>query len=321
MKEKKIAVLTSGGDSPGMNAAIRSIVRVGIDNGLKVYGVRCGYKGLFEGDYYRLYSKDVADKIMQGGTFLETSRFPGLHEDDIQAEVARKVKEFGFGAVFVIGGNGSLRGAHALSAHGMSSIVLPGSIDNDIAGTEISIGVDTALNTILFAVDRIKDTASSHERTFIVEVMGRHSGWLALMGAIATGADEAIIPECTFDLDALVKKIEKRREDGKKNTIILVAEGAMSGTVLMEKLQGKIPYEVRLTILGHIQRGGSPTAYDRILASRLGRYAVEQYMMGNRNILVGFSGIAQTVLPLERVVNMVKPASTEDLKTVRYLSL
>jgi 6-phosphofructokinase 1 len=317
----KVAVLTSGGDSPGMNAAIRSIVRVSISNGLGIYGVQRGYKGLYEGDFKELSTRDVSDTIKLGGTILETSRFPELKKEKIQKELAERIKKYGFETIFIIGGNGSLKGAYALSKYGTSSIVLPGSIDNDIPGTEISIGVDTALNTILFAVDRIKDTATSHERAFLIEVMGRNSGYLALEGAIATGAELAIIPECSVDIDKIIEQIKKRKKDGKKNCIILLAEGAIRAVDLEKKLEGKIPYDVRITILGHIQRGGSPTAYDRILATRLGRMAVEQHLIGNKNILIGFSGITYSVLPLERVVNMVKPVPMEDLKTLKYLSI
>ena len=318
---KKIGILTSGGDAPGMNAAIRSIVRTALSNKIKPVGINRGFRGLYEQDFVPLNSHDVSNIIKSGGTFLETSRFPELKEKEVCKKVADIVKKEDFDALFIIGGNGSLRGAYALSKYGIKTIVLPGSIDNDIPGTEISIGVDTALNTILFAVDRIKDTASSHERTFLIEVMGRHSGYLALMACIATGADYAIIPEFPININEIIQMTEDRKKEHKKNTIIIVAEGAIHVDDLEKKLKNKIPWEIRKTILGHIQRGGSPTAYDRVLATRLGREAVEQYLMGNGNVLVGYSGTIYNITPISQVINMVKPAPANDMKTVRYMSI
>ncbi len=318
---KKIGILTSGGDAPGMNAAIRSIVRTAISNKIKPIGINRGYRGLYEHDFVPLSSRNVANIIKAGGTFLETSRFPQLKEKKVCKEVANIIKAENLDAVFIIGGNGSLRGAYALSKFGINTIVIPGSIDNDIAGTEISIGVDTALNTILYAVDRIKDTASSHERTFLIEVMGRESGYLALMACIATGADYAIIPEFPINLKEIIEMTEKRKQAHKKNTIIIVAEGAIHVNELERKLKGKIPWEIRKTILGHIQRGGSPTAYDRVLATRLGRQSVEQYLMGNANVLIGYTGTTYTITPISQVINMIKPAPTNDIKTVRDMNI
>jgi len=319
-KMKKIGILTSGGDAPGMNAAVRAIVRTALSNNIKPIGINRGFRGIYEKDFVPLSSRNVANLIKAGGTFLETSRFPELKDEKVCKDVADIIKKENFDSVFIIGGNGSLRGANALSKFGANTIVLPGSIDNDIPGTEMSIGVDTALNTILYAVDRIKDTASSNERTFLIEVMGRGSGYLALMACIATGADYVIIPEFPINIDEIISMTQMRKKEHKKNTIIIVAEGAIHVEELEKKLKKKIPWEIRKTILGHIQRGGSPTAYDRVLATRLGRESVEQYLMGNANVLIGYSGTTYKITPISQVVNMVKPAPANDIKTVRYMS-
>ncbi len=320
-KVLKAGILTSGGDAPGMNAAIRALVRVSACFGHRVYGINHGYQGLWNGDYREITTKDVGGTINMGGTILGTSRFPDLLQFETVKKMSAKVKKYGFDVIYVIGGNGSLKGAIDLARCGTRSIVLPGSIDNDLPGSSYSIGSDTALNTILDAVDKIKDTASSHERAFLIEVMGRDSGYLAMMSAISGGADAAIIPERKFDIRKLVSFIKTRKKMGKKNTIIIVAEGAGSVEDLKAGLQGKIPYDVRIVILGHLQRGGSPTSFDRIMASRLARYAVESFDKGIYNILCGFHKEECVGIPFSSVKRLKPKDFSNDIKTIEYLAL
>ncbi|BBU39096.1 MAG: 6-phosphofructokinase [Bacillaceae bacterium] len=284
---KRIAVLTSGGDSPGMNAAIRAVVRKGIFHGLEVYGVYHGYQGLINGDIKKLELGSVGDIIHRGGTILQSSRSEQFKTEEGQLLAIQQLKSFEIEGLVVIGGDGSYRGALKLTEKGFPCIGLPGTIDNDIPGTDFTIGFDTALNTVVRAMDQIRDTAQSHERIFIIEVMGRHAGDIALWAGVAGGAETILIPERSFDLDDIVKRLEHGVERGKKHSIIALAEGVMSASKLADILKEKYGIETRVSVLGHIQRGGSPTGFDRVLASRMGARAVELLLEGKGGRAVG----------------------------------
>jgi len=284
---KKIGVLTSGGDSPGMNAAIRAVVRKGIYHGLEVYGIYNGYQGLVNGNIEKMEVGSVGDILHRGGTMLRSARLPEFKNPEVQKKGLEVLREHGIEGLVVIGGDGSYRGALALSKLGMPCIAVPGTIDNDIAGTDFTIGFDTALNTVIDAVDKLRDTASSHDRTFVVEVMGRHAGDIALLSGLGVGAETILIPEEDYDMDEIVDRLNHGRERGKKHSIIIVAEGVMSGAQFAEELKKRTNLDVRVTTLGHIQRGGSPTVNDRVLASMLGARAVELLMEGKGGRAVG----------------------------------
>ncbi|GKW46723.1 6-phosphofructokinase [Planococcus sp. NCCP-2050] len=272
---KRIGVLTSGGDSPGMNAAIRAVVRKGIFHGLEVAGIYQGYQGLIEGKIETLEARDVGDIIQRGGTKLYSARCEAFKTEEGQLKAIEQMKKHGLEGLVVIGGDGSYRGAMALTKHGFPCVGVPGTIDNDIPGTDYTIGFDTALNTVIEAIDKIRDTATSHERTFIIEVMGRDAGDLALWAGLAGGAETILIPEDDFDLDEIIDRLEKGRKRGKRHSIIIVAEGVMNGNALADLITSKADIETRVSVLGHIQRGGSPTARDRVLGSLFGAHAVE----------------------------------------------
>ena len=285
---KKIAVLTSGGDAPGMNAAVRAVVRTAIYNGIEVYGVYQGYKGMVEGNIKKLEVGDVGGIISRGGTMLASARLPEFANPEVRKIAIKNLEELGIDGLVVIGGDGSYQGARALSNEmAIKTIGIPGTIDNDICGTDFTIGFDTALNTIIDAVDKVRDTASSHDRAFIIEVMGRDAGDLALLAGIAGGSESILIPEKEEDLDDIVKRIKAGEARGKTHSIIMLAEGVMSGAELSAKLEELTGEKIRYTILGHIQRGGSPSAMDRVLASRLGNYAVKLLMAGESGRAVG----------------------------------
>ncbi|ABV34515.1 MULTISPECIES: 6-phosphofructokinase [Pseudothermotoga] len=278
---KTIGVLTSGGDSPGMNAAIRAVVRFGVKNGLKVIGIQRGYCGMIDGAFKEMNFSDVAGIMERGGTILRTSRCGEFYTPEGRAKAAAKLKNAGIEGLVVIGGEGSLTGAKLLyEEHRIPVVGIPGTIDNDIAQTDMCIGVDTCLNTVIDAIQKLKDTATSHERAFVVEVMGRESGYIALNAALATGSEAAIVPEVPVDFDKLAERLFEERKRGKINCIIVVAEGAGGAIQVAKNLQDRIGYETRITILGHVQRGGSPTAFDRLLASRMGAEAVKALMNG-----------------------------------------
>ncbi|MGZ4163233.1 MAG: 6-phosphofructokinase, partial [Tumebacillaceae bacterium] len=272
---RKLGVLTSGGDSPGMNAAIRAVVRSAIFNGLEVAGIRRGYQGLIQGDFIPMDLGSVADIIHRGGTILHTARCLEFKTKEGQELAVSKLKESGIDGVVVIGGDGSFRGAKVLSDLGIPTVGIPGTIDNDIPCTDYTIGFDTAVNTVIEALDRIRDTATSHERTYVVEVMGRNAGDIALVAGVAGGAETVLIPEEKYDITQIVDKLKRGASRGKKHSIILVAEGAGKGFSIGEVIRELTGWEVRVTVLGHIQRGGSPSAFDRILASKMGAHAVE----------------------------------------------
>ncbi|WP_416151480.1 6-phosphofructokinase [Salipaludibacillus sp. HK11] len=284
---KRIGVLTSGGDSPGMNAAIRAVVRKAIFHDLEVYGIYSGFAGLINGDIEKLDIGSVGDIIQRGGTKLYTARCEEFKTLEGQEKGIEQLKKFGIEGLVVIGGDGSFRGAQKLVEHGYPTIGVPGTIDNDIPGTDFTIGFDTALNTIIDAIDKIRDTATSHERTYVIEVMGRNAGDLALWSGLANGAETIMVPEVKDDMKDIVSRLKRGTDRGKKHSIIIVAEGVGSGVEIGKEIQDKTDLETRVTILGHIQRGGSPTAQDRVLASRLGAKAVEVLLAGDAGKMVG----------------------------------
>ncbi|MCC6486814.1 MAG: 6-phosphofructokinase [Candidatus Hydrogenedentes bacterium] len=299
---KRIGVLTSGGDSPGMNAAVRAVVRTSIYYGLEVFGIERGYRGLISGDVHPLTARSVSGVINQGGTIIYTARCKEFFEPEGRAKAAQTLKEHQIEGLVVIGGDGSYRGAMALHAeHGIRCIGLPGTIDNDIGGTDYTIGYDTALNTAMDAIDRIRDTAQSHDRLFYVEVMGRHSGYLAMMSGIAGGAEDILVPETPTDLDQMIEHLRAGRAKGKRSAIIVVAEGDDAGNAF--EIAGKVAErsefkDGRVTVIGHLQRGGRPSAFDRLLASRMGLRAVEALMEDETGKMVGISGNNIVLRPL-----------------------
>ena len=287
---KKIGVLTSGGDSPGMNAAIRAVVRAGLAAGLEVYGIRDGYLGLHQDRISKLERHSVSDMINRGGTFLGSARFPAFKEESVRREAIENLKKHGIDALVVIGGDGSYMGAKKLTEMGYPCVGLPGTIDNDIAGTEFTIGFDTALNVVMEAIDRLRDTSTSHKRISIVEVMGRHCGDLAMSAAVAGGAEYVIVPEKGFDKSALLAQIDDGIAKGKRHAMVTICEHVTDVNALAKEIEAHTGLETRATILGHIQRGGSPTARDRIMSSRMGAFAVEQLLAGQGGRCVGIQG-------------------------------
>ncbi len=284
---KKIGVLTSGGDSPGMNAAVRAVVRAGLTNGLEVFGVRDGYLGLHKDRIEKLDRRSVSDVINRGGTFLGSARFPQFKEESVRLEAIENLKKHEIDALVVIGGDGSYMGAKKLTEMGYPCIGLPGTIDNDIAGTNFTIGFDTALNVVMEAIDRLRDTSTSHKRISVVEVMGRHCGDLALSAAVAGGAEFVVVPERGFNKEELLAQIDEGIAKGKRHAIITICEHVTDVNALANLIELHTGLETRATILGHIQRGGSPTARDRVLASRMGAYAVDLLMQGEGGRCVG----------------------------------
>ena len=287
MKSKVIAILTSGGDAPGMNAAIRSIVRSSIGKGIRVLGVRRGYSGLISGDIFEMNLRSVSDIIHRGGTILYTARSPEFKTKEGLEQAYKVCKSAKIDGLIVIGGNGSFRGAEELSKMGVCCIGIPGTIDNDISCSEYSIGFDTAMNTAMEMVDRIRDTAQSHDRCSVVEVMGRHCGDIALRTGIAVGATAILVPEVKYDFKQdIVERIKFTQGIGKKHFIIIVSEGLNKAGEITEMVQNHTGIETRLTILGHVQRGGSPTLRDRLIASEMGCRAVEILCEGNENRII-----------------------------------
>jgi len=319
---KRIGVLTSGGDAPGMNACIRAVVRRGISLGLEVWGIKRGYRGLINGEMTPLNRRDVGGVIQKGGTFLQTARCPEFKDPKGVREGLRRLNERGIEGLVVIGGDGSMRGAYALCQEGFPVVGVPASIDNDVWGTDIAIGVDTALNTVLVALDRIKDTASSHGRAFLIEVMGRNCGYLALMSGLAGGAEAVLIPEEEISLEQVAQIVEEAYKKGKPHAIIVIAEGAIHKTseVAAYLERDEVGFEVRTTILGHIQRGGSPTAFDRLLASRLGVAAVEALAQGKSGVMMGLKGNKIEAVPLEEVIRSTRTLDPKLLEMALVLS-
>lgn len=319
---KRIAVMTSGGDAPGMNAAIRAVVRNALANGMEVYGIRQAYSGMLAGDFERLTNREVSGILQRGGTILQTARNDEFKTPQGQRRGLRRLNEHGIEGLVVIGGDGSLRGALALHNLGFPVVGIPGSIDNDIWGTNMSIGVDTALNTILDALDRLRDTASSHERAFLIEVMGRNCGYLALMSGILGGAEVTMIPEKDVELAEIAARLEDTYLRGKNHAIAVIAEGAKHKITDVAKFleSHNVGFEVRITILGHIQRGGSPTAFDRLLATRLGVKAVDCLLEGVYGVMVGLDGREITPVPLAEVTSTTRAANMEYYEMADVLS-
>jgi 6-phosphofructokinase 1 len=321
---KRIAVLTSGGDAPGMNAAIRSVVRTGVDRGWEVFGVRHGYLGLIGGDLAALGRRDVSGIVQQGGTMLGSARCPQFKTEEGRVQALRSLNEHNVEALVVIGGNGSQTGAHALSQMGFPVVGVASTIDNDLYGSEVTIGVDTALNIALEAIDRLKVTASSHQRAFLVEVMGRECGYLALMSGIAGGAEAVVIPESETDPEAIATELCSAYERGKSHALVVVAEGARYNAqglaAYFEQHRERLGFELRVTILGHVQRGGAPDAFDRLLASRLGAAATERLARGEHDLLVGLLRGEIAATPLSDVVAKRKPLDTRLLELARVLA-
>ncbi|WP_343182349.1 6-phosphofructokinase [Buchnera aphidicola] len=284
---KRIGVLTSGGDSPGMNAAIRSIVRTGLNEKLEIFGIYDGYLGLYKNYMIQLNYNSVSNMLNRGGTFLGSARFPEFYKKNIRSIAIQNIRNKKIDALIVIGGDGSYTGAQKLTDIGIPCIGLPGTIDNDIYGTDYTIGYFTALNTIVEAIDRLRDTSSSHQRISIVEVMGRCCGDLTLFAAIAGGCEFIVLPEMSFKKELLLKEIQLRIRNGKKHAIIAITEGICDVEKLAKYIENHIKRETRSTILGHIQRGGSPVAYDRILASRMGAYAIKKIIQGYGGKCIG----------------------------------
>ena len=322
---KCIGILTSGGDAPGMNAAIRAVTSTAIFNGFKVKGIMRGYKGLVFNEIVDFKSQSVSNIIQQGGTILKTARCKEFQTPEGRKTAYENMQAAGIDALVVIGGDGSLTGAGIFAQEYDVPIVgLPGTIDNDLGGTDSTIGYDTALNTIMEAVDKLRDTASSHERLFFVEVMGHTAGYLALNSALATGSEAAIIPEMETEVDQLAELINHGFRKSKNSAIVIVAENPKTGgaTALAERVKKEFPqYDARVTILGHIQRGGSPTAHDRILASRLGEASIEALLQGQRNVMIGIRNGEITYVPFSKAVSHDKPIDRNNLELVKILSI
>ena len=318
---KRIGVMTSGGDAPGMNAALRAVVRWAAANDVEVVGIRRGYAGMIEGEFVPLAPRDVANIIQRGGTILRTARSKAFMEPEGRAEAARRLAEAGIEGLVAIGGDGTFRGAIKLTQeHRVPVVGVPGTIDNDLYGTDFTIGFDTSVNTALDAIDRIRDTAASHERVFFIEVMGRHAGFIALDVGLAGGAEVIALPEIPTGPEEIAEQIRVSEEKGKHSSIIVVAEGAYPGgaDTLMKAAQRIHPFEGRVTVLGHIQRGGSPTARDRVLASRLGAAAAETLVSGSSGVMLGEVEGEIALTPLAEAVERRKPIdrSVYDLATV-----
>ncbi|CUX96233.1 6-phosphofructokinase isozyme 1 [Candidatus Gullanella endobia] len=317
---KKIGVLTSGGDSPGMNAAIRSVVRSGLSEGLEVYGVYDGYLGLFQDRMVKLDRYSVSDMINRGGTFLGSARFPEFQEEDIRTITIKNMIKRGLNALVVIGGDGSYIGAKRLTEMGFPCIGLPGTIDNDVVGTDYTIGYFTALETIVEAIDRLRDTSTSHQRISIVEVMGRYCGDLTMASAIAGGCEFIILPEVEFKPEELAYEIKLGIAKGKKHAIIAITEHICNISKLAQYIEKETGRETRATVLGHIQRGGSPVAYDRILASRMGAYSIELLLKGygGRSIGVQNEQLVHHDI-VDAIKNMKRPFRRDILETAKKL--
>ena len=318
---KKIGILTSGGDSPGMNAAIRAAVRTAVTDGIEVVGIKQGYAGLLDRDFTELAYNSVGGIMEKGGTVLRSSRCQEFMTVEGRKKAADILKKEGIEALVIIGGEGSLTGANLLMEEtGIVVTGIPGTIDNDIAETDTCVGVDTCLNTCMENIQKLKDTASSHERAFIVEVMGRNSGYVAAASGLATGAEAVIVPEIPVDYDKLSERIWNERKRGKINCIIVVAEGAASAYAVARHFEHKIGYETRITILGHIQRGGSPTAFDRVLASRMGYEAVKAIEDGEGGTMIALREGRTTRVPLDRVLSKKKELDKKLIEIIEVLS-
>ena len=322
---QSVGVLTSGGDAPGMNAAIRAVTRAGISNGMRVYGISRGYKGLISDEIAEFKTNSVSNIIQQGGTILKTARSQEFMTVEGRRLAYENMQKHGIEALIVIGGDGSLTGAGIFAnEYNIPVVGLPGTIDNDLNGTDTTIGYDTALNTIMQSMDKIRDTATSHDRLFFVEVMGRNCGYLALNSAIASGAEAAIIPEISIEKDQLAELIEQGFRKSKNSSMVLVTESEVTGGAikLAERVKTEYPqYDVRVTILGHLQRGGSPTAQDRILASRMGIAAIQALLENQRNVMIGIRENEIDYVPFKRAIKKDREISEELLDVLRISSI
>ena len=323
-KVSKIGVLSSGGDSPGMNAAIRAIVRTGIYNGLEVFGVMRGYSGMIENDIIPMHSRSVANIIQRGGTILKTARCKEFYDKEGREKAHNNLKQYGIDGLVIIGGDGSFRGADIFSREfDTPCIGIPGTIDKDIAGTDFTIGFDTAVNTAVEAIDKIRDTADAHDRLFIIEVMGRDAGYIALHSGIATGAENILIPERKTDMEELINSLLEKEKRKKLVNLVVVAEGEEYGGAneVAKVIKERLPQaETRVCILGHIQRGGAPTCLDRLIASRMGYSAVESLIEGRHNVMVGIVNNKMHYTPLEKAVKAKQRISDDWLKIVKILA-
>lgn len=321
-KMTAIGVLTSGGDAPGMNAAVRAVVRTAVSMGIKCYGIHRGYNGLIEGDIVELTARDVSDIIHRGGTILYTARSPLFKTEEGMKTAIENCKKFGIQGIVVIGGDGSYRGARDLSERGIPCVGLPGTIDNDISSTDYTIGFDTAMNTAMEMVDKIRDTAQSHERCSVVEVMGRHAGWIALETGIAVGASAILVPEVSFDFEKdIINKILMTQQSGKKHFIVVVAEGVGNVDGLAKQIEERTGIETRATVLGHVQRGGSPTVRDREMASCMGNYAVNLLSQGIGNRVVSYRDGKLVDYDIFEALNMTKKFNLEKYNLSSTISI
>ncbi|EGW38085.1 6-phosphofructokinase [Desulfosporosinus sp. OT] len=320
-KIQRIGVLTSGGDAPGMNAALRAVVRKGIYHGLEVYGVSRGYEGLIHGEIQAMSIGSVADIVLRGGTILKTARSEEMRTQEGQQKALEQLHKHRIEALVVIGGDGSFRGAQTLVAQGIQIVGIPGTIDNDIAGTDLTIGFDTATNTVVDAVSKIRDTASSHERTFIVEVMGRNCGNIALQAGLACGAESILVPEIPYNLDEISDKLKRGHQRGKNHSIILVSEGVGSAYKIGEELRTRSGFETRITVLGHIQRGGNPSALDAVIAAGMGGKAVEIILEKESNKMTAYVDQAVVARPLDSAYGIRRPFNKELYDLANELSI
>ncbi len=324
-KVTKIGVLTSGGDSPGMNAAIRAVVRTGIHHGLEVFGIMRGYQGMLEDDIFKMESRSVANIIQRGGTILKTARCKEFMEPEGRKLAFENLHKRGIDGLVIIGGDGSFRGAQIFSNEfDIPCVGLPGTIDKDMAGTDVTIGFDTAVNTAISAIDKIRDTMDAHDRLFIVEVMGRDAGYIALHSGIATGAENILIPETKTDIESIIASLTEKEKRKKLVNLIVVAEGydgAGGASGLAEIIKKRLPSaDVRICVLGHIQRGGSPTCDDRLVASHMGYYAVESLLVGRKNVMVGVINNKIHYTPLDKAVKEKQKIGQEWMKIVKILA-
>ena len=319
---KKIGVLTSGGDAPGMNAAIRAVVRTAIYNGIEVYGVVRGYNGLINGDFIKMDARSVGETLQKGGTILQTARCLEFKEQAGVLKAVEVAKANNIDGLVVIGGDGSFRGARDLSRAGLPTVAIPGTIDNDISCSEYTIGYDTCLNTVVSAVDKLRDTSSSHDRCSVVEVMGRNAGHIAVETSIACGAEVVLIPELPYDFDKdVIEVIKNGKQRGKKHYIVIVAEGIGGVVEIAKKIEDATGIESRATILGHVQRGGSPTVKDRVIASRMGAYAVELLIDGKSDRIVRMKDSIICDVDIEEGLQMKKSISADLVRLTKQLAI
>jgi len=316
-----LAILTSGGDAPGMNAATRAFVRQGLALNHQMWGIPRGFDGLLHDDPLPLSAASVANILMTGGTFLKTSRYSGFRDSSYIATAAQRLFDSHMDGLAVVGGNGSMAGALALSRSGVAVIGIPASIDNDVPNTDYSIGFDTAVNNIVASIDKIRDTATSHERTYVIEVMGRNAGDIAMISGLAGGAESILVPEFPFDMELVLEKLRHGQERGKRHSIILVAEGAAQGMKIGEKIRQETGWEVRVTVLGHLQRGGSPSAFDRILASRMGAYAVDLLRQGQSSQVIGLQGKQLVAIDIDEALAMKRSIDMSVYELAAILSI